>query len=193
MTKPGRRRNYTPTTVPFPATPAGETPSIAQWAHRTVWTDRMLATLETGVRGGKWHTLIDKVGDQRNLFCAARKVLGKKGAAGVDQQTVEDFAKHDREELQRLETQLRTDTYSPAPVRRTWIPKPGSVEERPLGIPTVRDRVVQTALVHVIEPILDTSFTSGAMAFATDAAVMMRYDTSKNCSKRAMCTSWMRI
>jgi RNA-directed DNA polymerase len=97
----------------------------------------MLATLETGVRGGKWHTLIDKVGDQRNLFFAARKVLGKKGAAGVDHQTVEDFAEHDREELQRLETQLRTDTYSPAPVRRTWIPKPGSVEKRPLGIPTV--------------------------------------------------------
>ena len=165
MTKPGRRRNYTPTTVPFRATPAGETPSIAQWAHPMVWTERMLATLETGVRGGKWHTLIDKVGDQRNLFFAARKVLGKKGAAGVDHQTVEDFAEHDREELQRLETQLRTDTYRPAPVRRTWIPKPGSVEKRPLGIPTVRDRVVQTALVHVIEPILDNQFHERSYGF----------------------------
>ena len=165
MTKPGRRRNYTPTTVPFRATPAGETPSIAQWAHPMVWTERMLATLETGVRGGKWHTLIDKVGDQRNLFFAARKVLGKKGAAGVDHQTVEDFAEHDREELQRLETQLRTDTYSPAPVRRTWIPKPGSAEKRPLGIPTVRDRVVQTALVHVIEPILDNRFHERSYGF----------------------------
>lgn len=125
----------------------------------------MLATLATGVRGGKWHTLMDKVGDQRNLFFAARQVLGKKGAAGVDHQTVEDFAEHDREELQRLETQLRTDTYRPAPVRRTWIPKPGSAEKRPLGIPTVRDRVVQTALVHVIEPILDNQFHERSYGF----------------------------
>jgi hypothetical protein len=53
MTKPGRRRNYTPTTVPFRATPAGETLSIAQWAHPMVWTERMLATLQTGVKGGR--------------------------------------------------------------------------------------------------------------------------------------------
>ena len=81
MTKPRKRKNYIPVTVPFKATPAGETPSIAQWAHPMVWTDRMLATLETGVRGGKWHTVIDKVFDRRNLFFSARKVLGKKGAA----------------------------------------------------------------------------------------------------------------
>ena len=63
----------------------------------------MLATLlENKVRGGKWHTLIDKVFSELNLFCSARKVLGKKGAAGVDRQTVEDFAEHEREELQRL-------------------------------------------------------------------------------------------
>jgi RNA-directed DNA polymerase len=125
----------------------------------------MLATLETGVKGGKWHTLIDKVWDPRNLYFSARKVLGKKGAAGVDHQTVEDFAERDREELQRLETQLREDTYRPAPVRRAWIPKPGSTEKRPLGIPTVRDRVVQTALVHVIEPILDNQFHEDSYGF----------------------------
>jgi hypothetical protein len=51
------------------------------------------------VRGGKWHTLIDKVFRELNLFCSARKVLGKQGAAGVDRQTVEDFAEHEREEL----------------------------------------------------------------------------------------------
>ncbi len=97
----------------------------------------MLATLESGVRGGKWHTLIDKVYDRRNLFFSARKVLGKKGAAGVDHQTVEGFAERDRAELQRLQTQLRGDTYRPAAVRRAWIPKAGSSEKRPLGIPTV--------------------------------------------------------
>jgi RNA-directed DNA polymerase len=126
----------------------------------------MLATLlEDKVRGGKWHTLIDKVYSELNLFCSARKVLGKKGAAGVDGQTVVDFAEHERLELRRLHEQLREDSYCPALVRRTWIPKPGSSEKRPLGIPTVRDRVVQTALVHVIEPILDATFHERSFGF----------------------------
>jgi RNA-directed DNA polymerase len=100
-----------------------------------------------------------------NLFCSAGKVLGKKGAAGVDRQTVEDFAEQEREELRRLHQELREGRYCPAPVRRTWIPKPGSSEKRPLGIPTVRDRVVQTALVHVIEPILDATFHERSFGF----------------------------
>jgi RNA-directed DNA polymerase len=130
-----------------------------------VWTESMLATLNRGVRGGKWHTLIDKVFDERNLYFSARKVLGKKGAAGVDHQTVDDFAEDNRKELERLQTQLREDTYRPAPVRRAWVPKPGSSEKRPLGIPTVRDRVAQTALVHVIEPILDNEFHGRSYGF----------------------------
>lgn len=125
----------------------------------------MLATLAQGVKGGKWHTLIDKVFDQRNLYFSARKVLGKAGAAGVDQQTVGDFAEQQGKELQRLHAQLRGETYRPSPVRRAWIPKPGSAEKRPLGIPTVRDRVVQTALVHVIEPILDNEFHEQSYGF----------------------------
>jgi RNA-directed DNA polymerase len=173
MTKPQKRkpsakgqRDYIPTTVPFAATLAGETPGIDEWAHRAVWTDRMLATLlENKVRGGKWHTLIDKVFRELNLFCSARKVLGKQGAAGVDRQTVGDFAEHEREELQRLQAQLREGSYAPAAVRRAWIPKPGSSEKRPLGIPTVRDRVVQTALVNVIGPILDATFHERSFGF----------------------------
>lgn len=160
------QKDYTPVTVPFAATPAGEPPGIDQWAHHAVWTDRMLATLlENKVRGGKWHTLIDKVYSKLNLFCSGGKVLGKKGAAGVDRQTVGDFAAHEREELQGLHERLRDGTYRPAYVRRTWIPKPGSTEKRPLGIPTVRDRVVQTALVHVIEPILDATFHARSFGF----------------------------
>lgn len=173
MTKPpnkkpavAKQRDYCPVTVPFSATPNGETLGIAQWAHRAVWTDRMLDTLlQNKVRGGKWHTLIDKVFSELNLFCSAGKVLGKKGAAGVDRQTVEDFAEQEREELHRLGRELRDSSYCPAPVRRTWIPKPGSSEKRPLGIPTVRDRVVQTALVHVIEPILDATFHERSFGF----------------------------
>ena len=160
-----RPKNYNPVTVPFAATPSGERPNIGRWAHPVVWTIRMLATLMVGVRGGKWHTLMDKVFSELNLFCSARKVLGKKGAAGVDQQTVEDFAEHEQAEIQRLLQSLRDGTYRPCAVRRTWIPKPGSSEKRPLGIPTVRDRVVQTALVHVIEPILDATFHERSFGF----------------------------
>ncbi len=76
-----RRRDYIPTTVPFAATPRGETPSIDAWAHPAVWTDRMLTTLlEGAVRGGKWHTLSDKVHSKRNLYGSVGKVLGRKGA-----------------------------------------------------------------------------------------------------------------
>ena len=133
-----KKRDYQPVTVPFAATQTGETPGIAQWAHRAVWTDRMLETLLTNkVKGGKWHTLNDKVFCELNLFYAARKVLGKKGAAGIDRQTVDDFAEHEREELRHLLERLRNGTYTPSPVRRTWIPKPGSTEKRPLGIPTM--------------------------------------------------------
>lgn len=161
-----KQRDYTPVTVPFAATPTGETLGIDQWAHRAVWTDRMLDTLlKDKVKGGKWHTLIDKVFSEMNLFCSAHKVLGKKGAAGIDRQTVEQFAEHEREELNRLYQQLRDDSYRPAVVRRVWIPKPGSSDKRPLGIPTVRDRVVQTALVHVIEPILDATFHERSFGF----------------------------
>jgi RNA-directed DNA polymerase len=96
----------------------------------------MLTTLKTGVRGGKWHTLIDKVFSPTSLSVASRKVIGKAGAAGVDHQTVKDFEAHGREERDRLHVALRDDTYVPQAVRRVWIPKPGSNEERPLGVPT---------------------------------------------------------
>jgi RNA-directed DNA polymerase len=125
----------------------------------------MLDTLNVGVRGGKWHTLIDKVFDKRNLHASARKVLGKKGAAGVDHQSVEDFSEDVLAELDQLHEQLRGDLYRPLGVRRTWIPKPGSNEKRPLGIPTVRDRVVQKSLVHVIEPIFDHTFHEHSYGF----------------------------
>ncbi|MFN0051232.1 MAG: group II intron reverse transcriptase/maturase [Planctomycetales bacterium] len=125
----------------------------------------MLTALEQGVRGGKWHTLIDKVYSEKNLFSASRKVVGNKGAPGVDHVTVEHFESHSREELARLQIQLRDDAYQPQAVRRKWIDKPGSQEQRPLGIPTVRDRVVQTALRSVIEPIFDQTFAEHSYGF----------------------------
>ena len=166
-----KRREHQPTkvlrteTVPFAATPGGAAPSVRDWANPCVWTDRMLATLETGVRGGRWHTLIDKVFAERNLYLSISQVVGKAGAAGVDHISTAQFEARRTEELARLAEDLRTDNYRPQAVRRTWIPKPGSNEQRPLGIPTVRDRVVQTALLHVLEPIFDNTFSETSYGF----------------------------
>lgn len=166
QTPTNKERGNQPVTVPFAATQAGELPDIRQWAHRTVWTERMLTTLlENKVKGGKWHTLIDKVFSDLNLSTSAHRVLGKKGAPGVDGQTTMNFALHEREELRRLQEQLTQGTYRPSPVKRTWIDKPGSQDKRPLGIPCVRDRVVQKALVHVIEPIFDATFHERSFGF----------------------------
>ena len=127
----------------------------------------MLSTLlEDKVRGGKWHSLIDKVYGGLNLFLAARKVTGKKKAAGVDGQTCEEFEEHLIVETRKLGEQLKGQTYRPAAVRRVHIPKPGRPNEtRPLGIPTVRDRVVQKAILNVIEPILDHQFHERSYGF----------------------------
>ena len=71
----------------------------------------MLTALEKGVRGGRWHTLIDKVFAEINLFTAIRKVVSNKGAPGVDHVTVEKFDSHSREELARLQAELKDETY----------------------------------------------------------------------------------
>lgn len=160
-----KRTDQQPATVPFGATPAGQPPSVKDWANRAVWNERMLDSLQSGVRGGKWHTLKDKVYSPLNLYVASQSVLGNEGAPGVDHQTVEQFEDRRLEELRRLEEELRSGKYQPRAVKRVWIPKPGSTEMRPLGIPSVRDRVVQTALLHVLEPIFDSTFAENSYGF----------------------------
>lgn len=164
-------KDYISVTVPFSAASRDEKPEkksarlISNWANRSVWTDRMLNALNVGVRGGKWHALNDKVSSELNLFVSAKEVLGKKGAAGVDRQSTEDFAEHEVAEIQRLNEKLRNRSYRPSPVRRVWIDKQGSHQKRPLGIPTIRDRVVQKAIVNVIEPIFDHEFHDRSFGF----------------------------
>jgi RNA-directed DNA polymerase len=126
----------------------------------------MLATLEHhSVRGGKWHSLIDKVYRQDNLYSAYREVAANKGAPGVDNITIEDFTAGLTRNMDKLERQLRDGSYRPQAIKRVHIPKPGSSETRPLGIPTVRDRVVQNALRHVLEPILERQFAEHSYGF----------------------------
>ena len=125
----------------------------------------MLDALLTGVRGGKWHTLYDKVYTRTNLTVSSLSVLGHEGAAGVDHQTVDQFEDSLLEEIDDLVEDLRTGKYQPHAVKRVWIPKPGSTDKRPLGIPSVRDRVVQTALLNVLEPIFDIGFSEHSYGF----------------------------
>lgn len=126
----------------------------------------MLATLENNdVRGGKWHSLIDKVYREANLMSAYREVASNKGSSGVDHVTIEDFTSQLQKNIDKLEVQLRTKQYRPQAIRRAHIPKPGTKETRPLGIPTVRDRIVQAAVRHVIEPILERHFAEHSYGF----------------------------
>ncbi len=125
----------------------------------------MLTALEVGVKGGKWYSLMDKVYAVLNLRAAFKKVKRNGGAAGVDHKTVEMYEHRLEENLERLSQALRDGKYRPQAVRRVWIPKLGSHEKRPLGIPTVQDRVVQAALLHVMEPIFERDFAGQSYGF----------------------------
>jgi RNA-directed DNA polymerase len=126
---------------------------------------RMLTALLARVEGMKWFRLFDKVFSERNLWTAFQQVAQKKGAAGVDHVTVEEFARRLPDSVWELSDQLKTGTYRPQDVRRVHIPKPGTKETRPLGIPTVRDRIVQAAIVNVIEPIFEVDFAEHSYGF----------------------------
>lgn len=154
-----------PSSVPATARQDGEIRLRWSWVEHAVWTERMLTALEQGVKGGCWFRLLDKVFAELNLFAAARRVVANKGAAGVDHVTVEQFDERLTSEVRRLAQQLREKTFRPQAVRRVRIPKPGSNETRPLGIPTVRDRVVQAAVVNVIEPIFERIFAEHSYGF----------------------------
>jgi RNA-directed DNA polymerase len=166
------RSGQTPAGVPEKtANRAGEDPRTAglsrdwSWTEPTVWTARMLRALEQGVKGGKWYSLIDKLHAEATLRAAFAQVEANRGAAGVDHVSVEHYAKDVDANLRRLSEELRTGSYRPQHIRRHYIPKPGSQEMRPLGIPTVRDRVVQTALRMVMEPIYERDFAAHSYGF----------------------------
>ena len=154
-----------PVAVPARAIRTGKARDPRFRVEPMIWTERMLAALEQGVKGGKWFSLIDKVHPERTLRAAFSQVAANEGAAGVDHVTIEKFAEHLDENLKRLSEQLRTGTYRPQAIRRHYIPKPGTKEKRPLGIPTIRDRVVQTALRMVLEPIFEHEFAEQSYGF----------------------------
>ncbi len=125
----------------------------------------MLTALEEGVKGGVWFSLNDKVYAERNLRAAAGKVAANEGAPGVDHVTAEAFIDDVDANVAKLSAALQDGSYEPQAIRRVFIPKPGSNEQRPLGIPTVRDRVVQGAVRHVLEPIFEKEFAAHSYGF----------------------------
>jgi RNA-directed DNA polymerase len=154
-----------PPPVPATATQGGKTTARVAGVEPTVWTERMLAALATGPKGNKWFSLIDKVYREETLRLAWAKVASNDGSCGVDGITVERFEQNCTAGLLVLKEQLQEASYQPSAVKRVWIPKLGSTEKRPLGIPTVRDRIVQTALRMVIEPIFEVKFAEHSMGF----------------------------
>jgi RNA-directed DNA polymerase len=130
----------------------------------SIWTERMVSALENGVRGGKWFSLVDKLTRPTTLEAAWRKVARNKGSAGVDGQSIDRFALGAERYLGELRSSLEGDSYHPQPVKRVDIPK-GDGKTRPLGIPVVKDRIVQTALKMVIEPIFEVQFRPCSYGF----------------------------
>jgi RNA-directed DNA polymerase len=125
----------------------------------------MLNRLEATQEQTVWWALWDKVCSPENLDAAILRVMVNHGSAGVDNQTTEQLARDwDRNRNQLLD-ELRAGKYQPLPVKRVWIDKLGAKDKRPLGVPAVRDRAVQTALRAVIEPIFERDFSDRSYGF----------------------------
>lgn len=134
------------------------------WVDARVWTAPMLAALQSGVKGGRWYSLMDKVWAPQTLQAAWQRVRAANGAHGVDAMSVRRFEQHAERYLGELSQALAAGRYRPQPLRRVDIPK-ATGGTRPLGIPTVKDRVVQAALKLVIEPIFEREFEPTSWGF----------------------------
>lgn len=161
----GQTRQALPATVPDRAKQAGDIRARWAWVEAAVWTDRMLTALEQGVKGGVWFSLIDKVHNPCNVWSAWCKAAANDGAAGVDHVTVKMFERDAENNVEHLARELKDGRYHPQAIRRHYIPKPGGGELRPLGIPTLRDRIAQGAVRQVLEPIFEKDFHPHSYGF----------------------------
>jgi len=134
------------------------------WVETSIWTERMLAALENGVKGGKWFSLWDKVYAPKVLLAAWKQVAKNKGASGVDGISIKRFKRNEENYLRELHEKLKIGRYQPQAVKRVYIPKSGG-KRRPLGIPVIKDRIVQTAMKMVIEPIFERDFMEISYGF----------------------------
>lgn len=142
-----------------------EIPPHWAWTEAVVWTERMLATLERGIKGGKWYSLMDKVWRTKNLKRAVEKVAEGKSRQKAEGRKCRRYAEQSARRLPSLQAKIQNGQYQPQPVRRVWIPRLGSKELRPLGVPEVENRVVEMALRNVIEPIFEHDFAEHSYGF----------------------------
>ncbi len=166
---------------------AQEALSRWDWVEACVWTPRMLKALEEGLKGNKWFRLIDKVWAECTLQRAWQKVRSNGGSPGVDGMTIERFDKDSQSRLLAVKEHLKAATYQPKPVKRVWIDKPGSRDKRPLGVPIITDRIVQSALRMVIEPIFEKDFAEHSYGFRSHRGckdALRRVDTLLREGKR---------
>ena len=139
---------------------------LMKLVEHKIWTERMVEALRRGgPEGGRWSFIHDKVFIERTLRLAYAQVLRNGGGPGVDGMTVGKFGEKLDEEIGRLLESWRLGEYQPHMIRRSYIAKAGSSEKRPLGIPTVRDRVVQAAVRMILEPIFEQDFSSHSYGF----------------------------
>jgi RNA-directed DNA polymerase len=136
-----------------------------EWTEAAVWTERMLATLERGIQGGKWYSLYDKVWKMENLQRAVAQVTQGKSPKKADGRKCRRYAEQSVRRLPQLQQMLKEGRYHPQPAQRIWIPKLGSKEMRPLGVPPVENRVVEMALRNVLEPIFEHTFAEHSYGF----------------------------
>ena len=120
---------------------------------------------EQTTQARKAHSLIGRVYDRRNLWRAWERVRKNKGAGGVDGVTIARFEADLDRYLDALHRLLKEGRYRPRPVKRVEIDKPGTTKKRPLGIPTVMDRVCQQALVQVLAPIFEPTFREASFGY----------------------------
>ena len=134
----------------------------------------------------RFHALYDRIYRSDVLWEAWRRVRGNGGAAGVDRETIQAIEERGAEEFVReIQAALRAGQYRPSAVKRRWIPKADG-KQRPLGIPTVRDRVVQMAAKMVIEPIFEADFQSFSYGFRPKKSATQALEAIREAGNRGM-------
>src|SRR5690606_19884199 len=128
-------------------------------------TARQADTVRIGSTGDEASTLMERVVRRENLLAAYRRVVRNGGAPGIDGMTVEALWGHCQSHWARIRQELLDGRYVPQAIRKVEIPKPDGRGVRMLGIPTVLDRLIQQALLQVLQPIFDPTFSADSFGF----------------------------